>query len=117
MIETQVILKKGREKSVLNRHPWIFSGAIKRIEGNPENGDVVDVWNDKARFVCQGHHQLKITDPHSNFKLANGRRAGEQGIFGTTDWSGQSTVGRRLTKTPPPMPTAWFMPKLMGYLA
>lgn len=54
MISTQVILKKGREKSVLNRHPWIFSGAIKRIEGNPENGDVVDIWNNKARFVARG---------------------------------------------------------------
>lgn len=54
MITTQVILKKGREKSVLNRHPWIYSGAIQRVEGNPQNGDVVDVWNDKARFVARG---------------------------------------------------------------
>lgn len=54
MISAQVILKKGREKSVLNRHPWIFSGSIARVEGNPENGDVVDVWNHKARFVARG---------------------------------------------------------------
>ena len=59
MITTQVILKKGRDKSVLNRHPWIFSGAIERIEGQPQNGDVVDVWNDKARFVARGVISLK----------------------------------------------------------
>ena len=59
MIQTQVILKKGREKSVLNRHPWIFSGAIRRIEGDPQNGDVVDIWNSKGRFVARGIISLK----------------------------------------------------------
>ncbi|HXW00286.1 MAG TPA: 23S rRNA (cytosine(1962)-C(5))-methyltransferase RlmI, partial [Anaerolineae bacterium] len=59
MITTQVILKQGREKSVNNRHPWIFSGAISRLEGNPSNGDVVDVWNSKARFVARGIYNEK----------------------------------------------------------
>jgi 23S rRNA (cytosine1962-C5)-methyltransferase len=54
MITSQVILKKGREKSVLNRHPWIFSGAIERVEGGPADGDVVDVWDSRARFVARG---------------------------------------------------------------
>lgn len=54
MITSQAVLKKGREKSVLNRHPWIFSGAIDRIEGDPADGDVVDVWNSRARFVARG---------------------------------------------------------------
>jgi 23S rRNA (cytosine1962-C5)-methyltransferase len=59
MITTQVILKQGREKSVNNRHPWIFSGAISRLEGNPSSGDVVDVWNSKARFVARGIYNEK----------------------------------------------------------
>lgn len=59
MITAQVILKQGREKSVVNRHPWIFSGAIARVEGNPANGDVVDVWNSKARFVGRGIYNEK----------------------------------------------------------
>jgi 23S rRNA (cytosine1962-C5)-methyltransferase len=59
MITAQVILKQGREKSVNNRHPWIFSGAISRVEGNPANGDVVDVWNSKARFVGRGIYNDK----------------------------------------------------------
>jgi 23S rRNA (cytosine1962-C5)-methyltransferase len=54
MITSQVVLKKGREKSVLNRHPWVFSGAVERIEGNPADGDVVDVWNSRARFLARG---------------------------------------------------------------
>lgn len=54
MITAQVILKKGREKAILNRHPWIFSGAVSRVEGSPANGDVVDVWNSRARFVGRG---------------------------------------------------------------
>jgi 23S rRNA (cytosine1962-C5)-methyltransferase len=59
MITNQVILKQGREKSVNNRHPWIFSGAISRVEGDPSNGDVVDVWNSKARFVARGIYNEK----------------------------------------------------------
>ncbi|MCB0166590.1 MAG: class I SAM-dependent rRNA methyltransferase [Anaerolineae bacterium] len=59
MITKQVILKKDREKSVLNKHPWLFSGAINRLEGNPESGDVVDVWNSKARFIARGIYNEK----------------------------------------------------------
>jgi 23S rRNA (cytosine1962-C5)-methyltransferase len=59
MITAQVILKPGREKPANNRHPWIFSGAIARVEGEPESGDVVDVWNSKARFVARGVYNAK----------------------------------------------------------
>jgi len=59
MITCQVILKPGREKPVLNRHPWVFSGAVNRVEGNPENGEVVDVWNSKARFIARGIYNDK----------------------------------------------------------
>ncbi|TAK44021.1 MAG: class I SAM-dependent rRNA methyltransferase [Betaproteobacteria bacterium] len=37
------ILKAGREKSLRRHHPWIFSGALERIEGTPESGDTVAV--------------------------------------------------------------------------
>jgi 23S rRNA (cytosine1962-C5)-methyltransferase len=39
----QLILKPGREKSLLRRHPWVFSGAVARAEGDPEAGDTVAV--------------------------------------------------------------------------
>lgn len=54
MITSQVILRENREKSVINRHPWIFSGSIQRVEGSPQNGDVVDVWDKNARFLARG---------------------------------------------------------------
>jgi 23S rRNA (cytosine1962-C5)-methyltransferase len=38
-----VVIKRGREKSLLRRHPWIFTGAIARIEGSPSAGETVDV--------------------------------------------------------------------------
>ena len=38
-----VVLKSGREKSLRHRHPWIFSGAIERVEGEPAMGDTVKV--------------------------------------------------------------------------
>lgn len=38
-----LILKRGRDKPVRNRHPWVFSGAIARVEGEPGPGDLVTV--------------------------------------------------------------------------
>lgn len=45
------ILKAGREKSVLRRHPWIFSGAIERVNGQPQNGDTVAVHASQGTFL------------------------------------------------------------------
>jgi 23S rRNA (cytosine1962-C5)-methyltransferase len=38
-----IVLKAGREKSVLRRHPWIFSGAVAKVTGQPESGDTVEI--------------------------------------------------------------------------
>ncbi|MFQ5813793.1 MAG: class I SAM-dependent rRNA methyltransferase, partial [Anaerolineae bacterium] len=51
----RVVLKRGREKPVLNRHPWIFSGAIKRIEGEVADGEVVVVADYRGRFLGRGY--------------------------------------------------------------
>ena len=50
-----VILKRGREKAVLNRHPWVFSGAIAQIEGRSEDGDVVEVLDHQRQFLAKGY--------------------------------------------------------------
>ena len=39
-------------------HPWIFSGAIARIEGEPEEGEVVEVYTSKNEFIAEGHIQI-----------------------------------------------------------
>jgi 23S rRNA (cytosine1962-C5)-methyltransferase len=48
---TQVVLKRGREKSALRRHPWVFSGAIDRVEGEPEAGETVAVRSATGEFL------------------------------------------------------------------
>jgi len=52
-----VRLKKGREASARRFHPWIFSGAIQSIEGNPSNGDWVRVTDAADDVVGYGHYQ------------------------------------------------------------
>jgi 23S rRNA (cytosine1962-C5)-methyltransferase len=49
----EIILKSGREKSLLRRHPWIFSGAINTIHGSPRPGDTVDVVSSKGEFLAK----------------------------------------------------------------
>ncbi|NCA79291.1 MAG: class I SAM-dependent rRNA methyltransferase [Sphingobacteriia bacterium] len=51
-------LKPHKEESVLRFHPWIFSGAIARIDGKPAEGDLVDVVDNKGNFLAIGHYQI-----------------------------------------------------------
>lgn len=39
-------------------HPWVFSGAIARVEGEPEEGEIVDVYTSKKEFIACGHFQI-----------------------------------------------------------
>jgi 23S rRNA (cytosine1962-C5)-methyltransferase len=48
----QLILKPGREKSLARRHPWVFSGAVARVDGNPESGDTVSVRAAGGEFLA-----------------------------------------------------------------
>ena len=48
----KLTLKPGRERSLLRRHPWIFSGAIAEVHGAPHTGDTVDVRATDGRFVA-----------------------------------------------------------------
>ena len=50
----RIVLKPGREKPVRNGHPWIFSGAVARIEGMPADGDVIDVVDERGGFLARG---------------------------------------------------------------
>lgn len=53
----KIILKSGKDQSVRRYHPWIFSGAIKKIYGEPVEGDLVDVYDNKDEFLAKGHYQ------------------------------------------------------------
>lgn len=54
----KVYLKPGKEESLKRFHPWVFSGAIARVEGEPEEGEVVDVYTSKKEFIACGHFQI-----------------------------------------------------------
>jgi 23S rRNA (cytosine1962-C5)-methyltransferase len=53
----QIHIKRGKESSIERGHPWIFSGAIFKIDGSPKNGDVVDVLGYSGTFLARGHYQ------------------------------------------------------------
>lgn len=54
----KVFLKSGKEESLKRFHPWIFSGAIHHIEGEPEEGDLVKVYTAGKEFIALGHFQI-----------------------------------------------------------
>ena len=52
----KVWLKPTKEKSLLRKHPWVFSGAIKLIDEDIIDGDIVEVYNNKDRYMGTGHY-------------------------------------------------------------
>lgn len=58
MAYKKVFLKPGKEDSLRRFHPWVFSGALARVEGEPEEGEVVDVYTSKKEFIACGHYQI-----------------------------------------------------------
>ncbi len=48
-------LKPKKEESLLRFHPWVFSGAILKIEGNPAEGELVEVLDNNRIFLAIGH--------------------------------------------------------------
>lgn len=51
----KIILHSGKEKLPKNHHPWVFSGAIKAINGSPESGEVVALHASNGEFIAFGH--------------------------------------------------------------
>jgi len=56
-VKGKIFLKKGKEVSVLRRHPWLFSGAINKTEGSIVDGDWVTVLDADEKVLGHGHHQ------------------------------------------------------------
>lgn len=54
----KVYLKPGKEESLKRFHPWVFSGAIARIDGEPIEGEVVEIYTSKNEFIAKGHWQI-----------------------------------------------------------
>jgi len=53
----KVVLKSGRERSLERFHLWVFSGAVRSIEGKPTDGDIVEVHDNRGNYLATGHFQ------------------------------------------------------------
>lgn len=60
---SHLILKPGRDKSLQRHHPWIFSGAIDRVEGAPQMGETVEVLDSQGKFLARAAYS-----PHSQIR-------------------------------------------------
>ncbi len=76
-----MVLKKGREKPVQRRHPWIFSGSVKDIVGDPSLGETVRVLDTEGQFLAWAAYS-----PHSQIRARN------------VSWTESETIGPSLFK-------------------
>ncbi|WP_028116783.1 class I SAM-dependent methyltransferase [Ferrimonas senticii] len=58
-MSAKIILKKAREKSLLRRHPWVFSNGIEQVEGQPQQGETVEVYAKDGRWLGRGAYSPK----------------------------------------------------------
>lgn len=54
----KIVLKPGKEESILRHHPWIFSGAIAKLPPDIEEGEFVEVFSSKGEKIATGHYQI-----------------------------------------------------------
>lgn len=62
------MLAKGREKSLLRRHPWVFSGAVARMEGKASLGETIDIVDHQGKWLARGAYS-----PASQIRALSGR--------------------------------------------
>lgn len=64
MSEPTIIIRSDRSRMFQNRHPWVFSGAVKSVEGSPADGDIVTLRNEEGTFLARGywnsHSQINV---------------------------------------------------------
>lgn len=74
----KIVLSTKKQESLLRFHPWVFSGAIKKVYGDPRDGDIVEVFSNHDEYLATGHFQeegsisvrafsFKQIDPDENF--------------------------------------------------
>ena len=96
----RVILRRGRERSLRQRHPWLFSGAVEHVEGSPVDGSVVDVLDADRRFIARGvlNTQSQIIvralswDPDESADASLWRRRLERAIAARSGLAADSTT-------------------------
>lgn len=84
----KIILKKGRAQPIWQGHPWVFSGALSQIEGNPDPGSLVQVYDQEKHFVGTGFYNPNsqitirmVTLKEEPFSSEDPSLQGEQGVI------------------------------------
>ncbi len=74
----RVVLKKGKERPLLRGHPWVFSGAVAKVEGDVSPGDMGEVYSHEGRFLGVGY-----VNPQSQivFRVLTRERKGLEAEF------------------------------------
>lgn len=60
----QVILKSRKSRPFYGRHPWVLESAVDHVDGNPADGDVVELLSEKGKFIARG-----IINSHSRIRV------------------------------------------------
>jgi 23S rRNA (cytosine1962-C5)-methyltransferase len=102
--QATVFLKRGREKPVRNRHPWIFSGAVARVDGDAVDGDLVQVADNRGQYLATGYLnrrsqilvRLLTWDADESIGPDFWRRRLARSIAGRSDLAGGSSDASRM---------------------
>lgn len=68
-----LVLKPGREKSLLRRHPWIFSGAVHHVDGNPASGETVNLLSSKGDVLSSSKGEFLARAAYSPYSQIRAR--------------------------------------------
>lgn len=97
----RLFLAKGREKSLLRRHPWVFSGAVQRVEGKALSGETIDILDSQGKWLARGTYSPGVADRArvwtfrkmkrltsiSSFAACSKHKAGAIGSRSATVWT------------------------------
>ncbi len=65
-MSVRLVLAKGREKSLLRRHPWVFSGAVARMEGKASLGETIDIVDHQGKWLVDWPPESPDNQYHLN---------------------------------------------------
>ena len=51
----KIILKPNKDRSIFRYHPWVFSGAIAKMDNSIQEGELVQVYNAEGLYLATGH--------------------------------------------------------------
>ncbi|MBX7242122.1 MAG: class I SAM-dependent rRNA methyltransferase [Bacteroidia bacterium] len=81
MIYPVVLLRKGKERALIMRHPWLFSGAIQHVKGKAKEGDIVEIHSDKGETLGFGFY-----NPESQIRVKLFQSGNEVRVFDDAYW-------------------------------